>query len=98
MEKHITNYVKYFKIDLQDWIECECGCRQRAEQFHHLIFRSSFGSKRKKEQDAHGNVCYINSECHRKAHMDRAFNEELKVIHRRKMLKASNNPSETVKY
>lgn len=98
MEAHIKNYVKYFKIDLQDWVACECGCGKRAEQFHHLIPRSSFGSTQKKKQDAVENVAYINHECHERVHRIPASNNLLKSAHRKHLLKNSNNPDDLERY
>ncbi len=98
MEKHIKNYCVYFGITPDEWVICECGCGQRAEQWHHLVPRSMFGSKRKKEQDHASNVIYINHVCHERAHKERAFNDELKIIHRKNLLKNSNNSSETKRY
>lgn len=97
MEKHISNWLKYFNHNPEEWFPCECGCGRRAEQFRHLEPRSSFGSKRKKEQDRVENVAYINHDCHERAHKDRLFNAQLKVLHRRNLLKYSNNTEDLVR-
>lgn len=97
MKPHIKNWLKYFKISPEEWFPCECGCERRAEQWHHLIPRSSFGSKRKKEQDRVENVAYINHDCHEKAGASKAFNDELKVKHRHNLLKCSNNTEDLVR-
>ncbi len=98
MERHIKNYCDYFGIYLTDWYSCECGCGQRAEQFHHLEPRSSFGSKRKMQQDKAENIVFINHLCHERAHREPTFNTELKMIHRKNLLKHSNNKNDTMSY
>lgn len=81
MERHIKNYLKFFGLDGTEFIPCECGCGRKGHEFHHLKPRSSFGSKRKVEQDRVENVACINAECHRKVHASKEFNQELKEKH-----------------
>lgn len=81
MERHIKNYLDFFGLDGHEFISCECGCGRKGHEFHHLKPRSSFGSKRKVEQDKVENVACINAECHRRAHGDKEFNEHIKLRH-----------------
>jgi len=59
---------------------------------HHLVPRSI---ARKDKVNLITNLCGLSRECHERAHSDRDFNEELKEIHRRKLL-ASKHDNETV--
>ena len=92
----ISNYLKYFKLDISDVILCECGCGRVGHDFHHLQPRSSFGSKRKVEQDRVENVACIAIECHSEAHKSKAFNDHLKLQHRKLLLKFSNNEDDRI--
>lgn len=96
--KHISNYFKFFGVDEHDFCECECGCGGNAKDFHHLIPRSAFGSKRKAEQDSAENVVCITRECHERAHKDPRFNNHLKLMHRKKMLGYKVDHGELKKY
>jgi hypothetical protein len=87
-EKHIVNYMDHFGYDSSDWIKCEYpGCGQRGVDFHHVQPRSSFGSKRKAEQDHHSNIVILCIDHHQRAHGPecRAIKETLKeVVSKRK--------------
>ncbi len=94
---HIKNYFDYFGLDESDVIDCECGCGGIGTDFHHLRNRSMFAPKDLKK-DKVENVACITRDCHNRADRDREFNEELKLNHRRKLLKHSNNDSELKRY
>ncbi len=98
LPRHIRNYLSFFGYDQNSFIECECGCGRQGLDFHHLIPRSKFGSKRKAEQDRVDNVACISIECHEKAGASRQFNEELKLKHRRNLLACKHVQNDLEKY
>lgn len=68
-EKHILNYMRHFGYDSSDWIQCEFpGCKKQGVDFHHVLPRSSFGSKRKAEQDHVSNIVLLCIDHHERAH------------------------------
>ena len=85
MQKHVKVYMEFFGWDGVSYLPCECGCERPIVEIHHLVFRSL--EPNKKKRDAIENLCGVARECHDKAHASRAFNEELKVIHRKNCLK-----------
>lgn len=69
MQPHVRNYFKEFGYDESNFIKCEMpDCRQRAVDIHHVVSRSKFGSKRKKERDALDNLIALCRLHHDKAH------------------------------
>lgn len=67
MEKHVKNYMEALGYDKCDTILCE-ACGKVGVDIHHIEFRSSFGSKRKGEQDAIDNLICLCRSCHDEAH------------------------------
>jgi len=67
MQKHIKNYLNHFKYSETDVIQCEV-CHNKAVDIHHIYPRSSFGNKRKDEQDEVSNLIALCRNCHEKAH------------------------------
>jgi hypothetical protein len=82
MKQYVKTYLTYFGYDVSDWIPCECGCGKQATEIHHLVPKSISKAK----INLIDNVCAVSRECHIKADADRKFNEELKLIHRKKLL------------
>lgn len=78
MQKHVKNYISHFGYDTEN-IPCE-SCGGVAVDIHHITPRSKFGSKRKDEQDAVGNLVAVCRTCHDKAHASREFNNGLKIL------------------
>jgi hypothetical protein len=67
MNKHVKNYFKAFGYTVGDFIPCE-ACGKESVDIHHIEPRSKYGSKKKMEQDAPGNLIALCRECHDKAH------------------------------
>lgn len=64
---HVKNYYRHFGYDESDTILCEC-CGAPAVDIHHIEPRSSFGSKRKRDQDDPGNLIALCRMHHDMAH------------------------------
>jgi 5-methylcytosine-specific restriction endonuclease McrA len=81
MKPHVRNYFKAFGYDESSILICEC-CGVPASDVHHIEPRSSFGSTRKKEQDAVDNLIALCRECHDEAHgrNSRELKREFKII------------------
>ena len=83
MVKHKRNYLRFFDYTVGDWVPCE-NCGATAGEFHHLLFKSLGGG------DEPANImalCISTPDkvgCHNRAHIDREFNETLKIKHREK--------------
>lgn len=82
MKPYIATYFKYFGYDESSWIPCECGCGKQAVDIHYLEPKSIAKAK----INLIDNLCAVSRECHIKADADRKFNEELKLIHCKKLL------------
>lgn len=67
MQPHVRNYFKAFGYDESSVILCE-RCGLKSTDLHHVEPRSSFGSKRKSEQDAPENLIALCRHCHDMAH------------------------------
>ena len=83
MERHTQNYLRHFKYDTTDTILCEV-CGSQAVDIHHIQRRSTFGKKKKEEQDDPKNLIALCRECHEKAHLRRSpylLQDELQRIH-----------------
>ncbi len=81
MERHVKNYLEAFGFSGMEFIPCEV-CGSSAVDIHHVEPRSSFGSKRKDEQDRVDNLVALCRYCHNGAHGDlsREWKEMLKDI------------------
>jgi hypothetical protein len=82
MKSYTKTYLNYFGYDTSDFIECECGCRQKAPDIHHLEARSIA----KKKLNQIENLCALTRACHHRAGRDKAFNDYLKMRHRKLLL------------
>lgn len=67
MERHISNYLKATGNEGASWIACEL-CGATGNHFHHITFRSKFGSTRDHEKHAASNIVCLCIGCHNKAH------------------------------
>lgn len=81
MQKHVKIYMKFFDYGDQDMILCE-NCGKKAVDIHHLIFRSHRG------KDNIKNLCALCRKCHERAHGEPEFNERLKHVHHKRMIKS----------
>lgn len=83
MQKHIKVYLNYYGIDDPNILRCEV-CGMRADDIHHIEFRSSFGKKTKHLQDNINNLIALCRHDHDRAHFKKEpylEKEELKEIH-----------------
>jgi len=81
MKSYTKTYLLYFGYDKSDWIGCEV-CNATGTDIHHIIPRSLAKSKLNQID----NLVCLCRECHTRAEHDKAFNEEVKLIHRKKLL------------
>lgn len=81
MQNHIKVYFEYYGYGEEDIIPCEvCGCK--AVDIAHIKARSTFGSKRKEEQDKITNLVSLCRSCHYKYDFENKISEEdLQQIH-----------------
>jgi len=81
MQKHVKNYMEAMGFTEGDFMPCE-ACSLPGNEVHHVEPRSSFGSKRKAEQDHHSNLIMLCRPCHNDAHgpQSREIKEVLKSI------------------
>lgn len=84
--------MKFFGYCIDDVILCE-HCGNRGVDIHHLEPKSRAKSK----VNLIDNLMCLCRDCHIRAGSDRAFNEELKLIHRKKLL-GVNIDHETERY
>ena len=73
MVKYKKNYLDHFKLTTADFIACEF-CNAPAVDIHHATFKSQGG------KDDITNLIALCRNCHNKAHNSRQFNENLKLI------------------
>jgi len=82
MKKHISNYLKHYKIGEQDtWLCGNCGRFFRINnglEIHHIIFKSLGGS-----DDIENCICLCRN-CHIRAHSGELTVEYLQGIHKPK--------------
>jgi hypothetical protein len=81
MKSYVKTYLTYFGYDKSSWIACEF-CGATAVDLHHLEPRSIAKSK----LNLIDNIVALCRECHIRAEHDKAFNNEVKLIHRKKLL------------
>ena len=82
MQKHIKTYLDHFGFRIQEDCFCEIPkCGVPAQDIHHIIPRSKFGSKRKDEQDDIKNLMALYRKHHDDAHAEKLSNEYLKGVH-----------------
>lgn len=80
MQKHVKVYLEYFGYDGVSYIPCE-ACANQANQVHHIVYRSKFGSKEKEKQDRIENLMGLCFSCHEKAHNEILSKDYLKEVH-----------------
>jgi len=80
VQNHTSVYLEYFGYSGYEWCQCEV-CGGTLIDIHHIIPRSKFGSKRKKEQDDISNLIGLCRICHDKAHDGTYDKDYLKEIH-----------------
>lgn len=80
MRKHAKNYLNYFNLGEQDFIYCEysfveLGVMIRADDLHHIIYRSHGGS------DEFENIIALSRNIHNKAHDNEISKQKLTEVH-----------------
>ena len=87
MQKYVKVYFDFFKLGIDDYILCQ-GCnRNKANDIHHLAFRSQGG------KDEINNLIALCRECHNKAHSNKEFNELLRKQHVNRIKRITENKS-----
>jgi len=81
MKNYVKTYMKYFGYDISDFIPCEI-CGKKSSEIHHLEPRSIAKAK----ENFIDNLIGVCRECHNLCHSHRKFNEDAKLIHRKKLL------------
>jgi predicted restriction endonuclease len=81
MQKHVKVYFDYYGYGEEDLIFCEV-CSAKAVDIAHIKARSTFGSKRKEEQDNISNLISLCRSCHYKYDFENKITQEdLQEIH-----------------
>lgn len=95
MKRYTKSYLDYFgyPYDPNFFIPCEV-CNAKAVDLHHLTPRSL----RKDLINKIDNLMALCRRCHDRAGKDKQFNDELRLIHRKKLLKNGLPDNETIKY
>lgn len=81
MKPYVKTYLKYFGFYVPEEIMCEV-CGEPAVDIHHLTPRSL----RKDLINKIDNLMALCRSCHDRAGKDREFNDDLRLIHRKKLL------------
>ena len=81
MKPYVKTYLAYFGYDESSWIPCEI-CGAKCVEIHHLEPKSIAKAK----ENLIDNLIGICRECHNLCHSNRQFNEDAKLIHRKKLL------------
>lgn len=77
MIKYKKTYLEFFGYGEQDLILCECGCRKRAVDVHHIDIDRGHNDIE--------NLVGLARVCHEKAQHNPEFNELIKWQHLRKV-------------
>lgn len=93
MKNYTKVYMEYFGFSTADFIPCE-NCGAKATDIHHLTPRSL----RKDMLNKIENLMALCRPCHDKAGKYHDFNEELKFIHRKALLKSKHDSGELKRY
>ena len=91
MQPYVKTYLKYFGLDVSDFIACEY-CEAKAAEIHHLTPRSLNRSLFNKIE----NLMALCRNHHDQAGASKRFNDELRIVHRKKLLTV-NSDHETIK-
>lgn len=82
MQNHTKIYLKYFNFSEEEFIPCEV-CRQKAQDIHHIVPRSKFGTQQKEKQDDINNIMALCRKCHNKYGQIKKYINFLTQIHER---------------
>ena len=86
MQNHVKKYYEYLKLQSCDTPKCE-RCGAMANDIHHIIPRSKFGSKIKDEQNYIYNLIALCRNCHNMAHLELISKKQLQEIHEKHLNK-----------
>jgi 5-methylcytosine-specific restriction endonuclease McrA len=81
VKPYTKTYLNHFGYSVADFIPCEC-CGAKSVDIHHLTPRSL----RKDLVNKIDNLMALCRTCHDRAGRDREFNDELRYIHRKRLL------------
>lgn len=81
MKNYIKTYMTYFGYSPSEWMPCEI-CGAGMVDVHHLEPKSIAKAK----VNLIDNLIGVCRDCHNECHNSRRFNEEAKLIHRKKLL------------
>lgn len=81
MKPYVKTYLKYFGYDESDFIPCEM-CGAKSVDIHHLEPRSIAKAK----ENLIDNLMALCRECHDHCGSSREWNNEAKLVHRKKLL------------
>lgn len=76
MKKYTKIWLDYMRYDGRGYMPCECTCGRQIIDVHHLVPKSLDKSR----INDITNLIGLSRVCHDRAHKDRAFNEMLKLI------------------
>ena len=93
MKAYIKTYMDFYGYDESSFIPCEV-CGAKTVDVHHIRPKSL----EKRSENKIENLIGLCRPCHEKAHKFHNFNEDLKLIHRKKMLQSKHDSGETIKY
>jgi len=93
MKNYTKTYMDYFGYSTADFIPCE-ACGAKAVDIHHLTPRS----RDKAAINKIDNLCALCRDCHTKAERFHNFNEDLRLIHRKALLKSKHDSGEIERY
>lgn len=94
MKPYTITYMKFFGYSVGDFMPCEY-CGGPIVDVHHLVPKSIAP---KHKVNLITNLCGVCRLCHERAHREVEFNNELKEVHRRKLLANGLPDNETIKY
>jgi len=81
MKPYVKTYLTYFSYSEGDFIPCEV-CGAKCVEVHHLEPKSIAKAK----ENLIDNLIGVCRDCHNQCHSSRQFNEDAKLIHRKKLL------------
>ena len=94
MQPHVKNYLE--SIGNPTYIKCEL-CQSVAVEIHHVVPRSKFGSKRKKEQNEPTNLIAVCRKCHEDCHANKHTKDKLLQIAKKRDIHFKNIKSNLVR-
>lgn len=86
MQPHVKNYLQAHDYTTADYVGCQVCEKVPSVDIHHIIPRSRFGKKRKKEQDDPKNLIAVCRKCHEDCH-----NHKISIIILQNIVKSSLN-------